>query len=107
MWVGFTRENKAAPRLVIEGRRSDSNRTRGSGDPEQRALLVPGDGEAGPVREPLRGQLDRVTVAENGLDDIGRQETEPQDPGQVRSAYACFAASSAIVFPSLRNTISL
>ena len=26
MWVGFTRDNKAAPRLVIEGRRSDSNR---------------------------------------------------------------------------------
>ncbi len=38
-----------APCRVIEGRRSDSNRDRGSGDPEQRALLVPGDGEAGPV----------------------------------------------------------
>ena len=97
----FYAEKHTAPCLVIEGRRPDSNRTRGSGDPEQRALFVPGDGEAGPVGEPLRGQLDRVTVAENGLHDIGRQETEPQDPRQVRSADARFRGKFTRRFKSV------
>ncbi len=39
MWVGFTRGNEDAPRLVNEGRRSDSTRTRGSGDPEGGGMM--------------------------------------------------------------------
>ncbi len=46
-------------------------------------LVFPGDGKPDLVREALRGQLDGMAVAQDGLDDIWRQETEPQDPGEV------------------------
>ena len=78
----------AAPGLVGEGRRPDGNRCRGSGDPEPGALLLPADGEAGVARKPLRGQLDRMAVAEDGFDDIRREEAEPQDSGEVGATEA-------------------
>ncbi len=52
----------AAPRLVIEGRRSDSNRYRGSGDPEPGALFLPCDRQARVAGKLLRGQLERMAV---------------------------------------------
>ncbi len=66
MWVGFTRENKAAPRLVNEARPSDSNRTRGSGDSEPGALFLPCDRQARVARKLLRGQLEWMA-----LEDVG------------------------------------
>ncbi len=94
MWVGFTRENKAAPRLVIEGRRSDSNRYRGSGDPEPGALFFPCDRQARVAHKLLRGRLERMAVPEDGPHDLRREEAEPQDPGEVgpTEALSCMDA---------------
>ncbi len=52
----------AAPGLIGEGRRSDSNRCRSSSDPEPGALLLPDDGEAGVARKLLRSQFDRMAA---------------------------------------------
>ena len=51
-------------------------------------LVFPGDGESDLVREALRGQRDWMSVAQDGLDDVRRQEAEPQDPGEVGPADA-------------------
>ncbi len=79
----------AAPGLTGEGRRSDSNRCRGLGDPEPGALLLPDDGEAGVARKLLRGQFDRMAVAEDRFDDIRREEAKPQDSGEVGTTDLC------------------
>ncbi len=83
MWVGFTWEYTPPLRLVNEGRRSDSNRYRGSGNSEPGALFFPCDRKARVARKSGRGQLERMAAPEDGLRDARREEAEPQDPGEV------------------------
>ena len=71
------------PRLAIGPRRSDSNRYRGSGDPEPGALLPTCDRQARAAGKLLRGQLERMAVPEGGIHDLRREQAEPQDPGGV------------------------
>ncbi len=97
----------AAPGLIDEGRRSDGNRCRGSGDPEPGALLLPDDGEAGVACKLLRGQFDRMAVAEDRFDDVRREEAEPQDSGEVGPTDACLLGKSGDCFPAAAQSAQI
>ncbi len=60
----------------------------GGGNPEQSALVFPGDGESDLIREALRGQFERMPIAQDGRDDVGREKPEPEDAGEVGPAGA-------------------
>src|SRR5262245_23234363 len=62
--------------------------TTGSADAEQLALCIPCDREADLIGEALGGQLDRMTVAQDRLHDLGREEAEAQDAREVGAADA-------------------
>ena len=83
-YAGFGGTTK--PVIIDDGRGSCRGLDWRSVGSEEGLLFFPGEGETNFVREALRGQLDWMTVAQDGLDDIRRQEAEPQDPGEVGPA---------------------
>ena len=44
--------------------------TLASGDAEKRALVLPGDRKSHLIREALRGNIDRMVVTQDRLDDV-------------------------------------
>ncbi len=73
MLVGFRPGKLTAPRLVGEGRRSPLRlRVCWSAGSEYGALLFPDDREVGLVHEPLGVEFDRMSVAQDGRDDVRR-----------------------------------
>ena len=79
--------------MIGDGRGSCRVLGRWSAGSEEGLLVFPGDGETDLVHEALRGQLDRMAAAQDGLDDIRRQEAEPQDPSEVGSADTNFGGA--------------
>ena len=73
MAARWSRKN-AALRLIGDGGWPCRGRDRPSAGSEEGVLVFPGDGESDLVREVLRGQLDWMFVAQDGLDDVRRQE---------------------------------
>jgi hypothetical protein len=49
-------------------------------------LVFPGHRELNLVHKARRGQLNRMPVAEDGLDDLRREEADSQDAGEVGPA---------------------
>ena len=70
-----------------------------SGDAELGRLAWPSLGKPGLAYHMLGGELRRLTAAEDRADDIGGEEAEPEDPGEVGRADTGIARQLGDGFP--------